>query len=72
MVFIVLAWGILRTYVQFRALFALGENQQQNDGMVITTSPGAILPSHYSQPMETKDWAQNPPSYFESMQGIKA
>ena len=53
--FFQLAWGILRTYVQFRALFALGEKQQQNDGMVITTSPGAILPSHYSQPMA--QWA---------------
>ena len=54
-----LAWGILRTYVQFRALFALGENQRQNDGMVFTPGPG----------MKSEQGAQNPPScYYHPME----
>ena len=51
-----LAWGILRTYVQFKALSILQENQQQNDEMVLT--PGH--PAGTNIPMFGD--AQNPPN----------
>ena len=81
-----MAWGILRTYVQFKALFALRENQQQNDEMVITLShpagnnipmfgdvqnpPSLSVLSNYSQNNETKEDWDQNPPSYYSITHI--